>query len=162
MEPETGLRDMEQEQNNAAEKEPQTPPVREAAGETQDPAETHLRRRRRPAQEETVPMPETEEVKPAVPEVKPAVPEEYYPMDRCCICNHPLDTGCAILFTDEHGMARIDEICCNVLNAAARSTDKAEVARAFDFFAAWVPYVKPPVADYLKNYLRVVQTFLNS
>ena len=89
------------------------------------------------------------------------MPEEYYPMDRCCICSHPLDTGCAILLTNDHGLARIDEICCSTLEVAARSSDKAEVARAFDYFAAWIPYVKPPVADYLRNYLRVVQEFLN-
>ena len=129
----------------AQETEKPTPEAQEAEPEVQPPQdeEQHPRRRRRPVPQET------EE-------------ETYYPMDRCCICSHPLDTGCAILFTDDHGMARIDENCCTMLEAAARSMDQAEVARAFDYFAAWLPYVKQPVADYLRDYLRVVQTFLNS
>lgn len=112
------------------------------AAEEAPAEEQHPRRRRRPALE-------TEN-------------EEYYPLDRCCICGHPLDTGCAILLTDDHGMARIDENCCRTMEAAARSADKAEVARAFDYLAAWMPYVKQPVADHLRDYLRVVQTYLNS
>ena len=140
------------EDNKPEETEPAVSPAPETA-------EQHPRRRRRPVHPEEDDAPEAGSKE--EPE-KSGMPEEFYPLDRCCICNHPLDTGCAIMFTDEHGMARIDEICCKSLEVAARSTDKAEVARAFDYFAAWVPYAKPPVAEYLRNYLRVVQTFLNA